>query len=37
MLVDITGKTSNQLKTFLKDFWEFYNHSPALQKALENA
>jgi hypothetical protein len=35
--VDSDGKTSNRLKTYLSDFWEFYQTSPALQKALENA
>jgi hypothetical protein len=35
--VDIEGKISNHLKTYLSDFWEFYQTSPALQKALENA
>jgi hypothetical protein len=36
-LVDIESKTSNRLKSYLSDFWEFYQTSPALQKALENA
>lgn len=31
----MTGKTSNRLKTYLKDFWEYYNSSPALQKVLQ--
>ncbi len=35
VLVDTSRKTSNQLKTYLKDFWEFYSFSPNLQKALE--
>ena len=35
--VDISGKTSNQLKDYLKRFWEYYNTSPSLQKALETA
>jgi sulfur relay (sulfurtransferase) DsrC/TusE family protein len=35
--VEMSGKTMNRLKTYLKDFWEYYNTSPAIQKVLANA
>jgi len=35
--VDIVYKTLNRLKTYLSDFWLFYQSSPSLQKALANA
>ena len=34
--VDITGRTSKQLKDYLSRFWVYYNASPNLQKILEN-
>lgn len=37
LAVDIVYKTSNQLKTYLSRFWDYYNTSPALQLALESA
>jgi|GEM_PF-4769349 len=35
--VDIRGEMLKQLKDYLKRFWEYYNSSPALQKALATA
>jgi len=31
------GKTLNRLKTYLSEFWDYYQSSPKLQKALEIA
>jgi hypothetical protein len=30
------GKTLNHLKTYLSEFWDYYQTSPQLQKALES-
>lgn len=35
--VDPAIKTLNSLKTYLSRFWDYYQSSPSLQKALENA
>lgn len=36
-LVDTARKTLNHLKDYLARFWQYYQTSPALQKALANA
>jgi hypothetical protein len=36
-VVNTTGKTLNRLKTYLSSFWDYYQTSPVLQKALANA
>lgn len=35
--VDTSGATLNQLKQYLVGFWQYYNSSPTIQKALERA
>jgi hypothetical protein len=33
--VDMTFNTSNQLKTYLNSFWDYFQSNPSLQKVLE--
>ena len=34
--VDMVGKRLNRIQDYLSRFWEFYQTTPNLQKALEN-
>jgi hypothetical protein len=36
-MVDNTDNTLNRLKDYLSGFWQYYQSSPNLQKALEFA
>ncbi|MSR85323.1 hypothetical protein EXS71_02715 [Candidatus Uhrbacteria bacterium] len=36
-LVDMSDNTLNRLKDYLSGFWQYYQSSPSLQKALEIA